>query len=159
MRSLGDLRRRLDRASAAVPQPLPEATSTDAIKLSLAVGLVLHRLELWASTRPGYEPMSPPTVWHKPDDADRRMAAQCPQLAALAEARLIHTPDVLPARLGALYARYTASGEHDEGIDAALADVRDQLPAFEATGADVPRWCAKFLSQIAGNSAAQATEQ
>ena len=154
---LRGLKQRLAHLARAVPQPEAAAWSSESIELSLAAGLVWRELECWASTRPGFVPMPAPTIPHDPDEGDRRMAAQCPQLAALAEARLIHTPDVLPARLGALYARYTASGEHDEGIDAALADVDSRLAEILASGVPVPDWCAAWLIPLqrisAGNSA------
>jgi hypothetical protein len=159
--NLSGLRTRLDHLAGRVPQPLPEAgTTTEAVDLALAAGLVLVNLERWAAQRPGFEPMTEPTVWHQPDAADVHMAQNCRQLAPfLGEAHLVHAPGVVEARLGALYAMYETSGEHDEGVDAALADVRDQLPALEATGANAPEWCAKFLTEIARNPAVQATEQ
>jgi hypothetical protein len=158
--NLSGLRTRLAHLAGRVLQPLPKATSTDAITLSLAAGLVLHRLELWASTRPGYEVLPAPTVPHTPDESDKALAKNCPQLAAaLAEPCLVHAPGVLDARLSALFSQYQAAGIPDEGVDAALADVRDQLPALEATGANAPEWCAKFLTEIARNPAVQATEQ
>jgi len=158
--NLSGLRTRLAHLAGAVPQPLPTAWSSEPMELSLAAGLVLHRLELWASTRPGYEVPPAPTVLHTPDEGDRALAKNCPQLAAaLAEPCLVHAPGVLDTRLSALFSQYEASGQHDENVDAALADVRDQLPALEATGANAPEWCAKFLTEIARNPAVQATEQ
>ena len=150
--NLSGLRTRLAHLAGRVPQPLPEMdASRDAFDLALASGLVLVNLERWAAQRPGYEPTPEPTVWHQPDDADRRMATQCPQLAALAEAHLVHAPGVLDARLSALFSQYEASGQHDEGIDAALADVRERLAAQTAGGERIPQWCSRFFDPIAGN--------
>jgi hypothetical protein len=160
MRALSSIRERLAKLAASMPKPLPESgTTTEAVDLLFAVGLVLRRLEDWAHQRPGFEPMGEPTVWHQPDAADRRMAAQCPQLAALAEAHLVHAPGVLDARLSALFSQYQAAGIPDEGVDAALADVRERLAAQTAGGERIPQWCSRFLNPIAGNSAAQSTEQ
>lgn len=150
---LSGLRNRIARAAGAVPQPLPEAASTDAVDLVFSIGLVLRRLEEWATWQPVYEPMSPPTILRTPDAADVRLASQDPRLAALAEKHLTHSVDALASRLGALYTTYTASGEHDPDIDAALADVRVQLASLTAGGGPIPEWCARFLNPIAGNPA------
>jgi len=48
-----------------------------------------------------------------------------PTACALAEAHLVHAPGVLDARLSALFSQYQAAGIPDEGVDAALADVRN----------------------------------
>jgi hypothetical protein len=146
--TLASLRTRLAHLAGRVQQPLPTAWSSEPAELSLAAGFVLHQLELWASTRPGFEPMEPPTVLHQPDDADRRMAAQCPQLAALAEAHLVHAPGIVAARTAALFAMYEASGERDETIDAALANVDEQLTALLAAGVRIPEWCARWLAPL-----------
>jgi hypothetical protein len=97
--------------------------------------------------------MPEPTVWSEPDAADIRMAGNNPALSSLAEKRLIHAPDAIAARLAQLLERYRSAGQHDEAVDAALADVRARQAAFTADGASVPQWCAKFLNPIAGNFA------
>ena len=147
--NLSGLRTRLVHLAGAIPRNLPESgTMTEAVDLTLAAGLVLVNLERWAAQRPGFEPMPEPTVLHQPDDADRRMATQCPQLAALAEAHLVHAPGVLDARLSALFSQYQAAGIPDEGVDAALADVRERLAAQTAGGERIPDWCARWLAPL-----------
>lgn len=152
--NLHSLRTRLAHLAGAVPRNLPEVASTDATDLAFAVGAVWVALESWAEPRPGFEPMPEPTVLHRPDAADLRMAAQCAALRDLAEPHLTHSADALAARLSRLFARYEASGEHDAAVDAALADVRTRLAALPADGAPIPQWCAKFLSQIATDNPA-----
>jgi hypothetical protein len=153
--NLAGLRHRLVHLAGAVPHPLPEmGATTDAVDLALAIGLVHARLEEWATWRPGFEPMPEPTVLHQPDAADLRMAAQCPQLADLAEKHLVYAPGVVEARLADLLSQYQAAGVADESIEAALVDVRERLAALTADGAPIPRWCAKFLSQIATDNPA-----
>lgn len=142
---LKGLRARITRAGAAVPRNAPAANMPTAaawVDLAISEAAVCSALESWAEKRPGFEPTPEPTVWHQPDDADRRMAAQCPQLAALAEAHLIHAPGVLDARLSRLCEQYENAREPDEAIDRALADSGAQLTALIASGADVPSWCA-----------------
>jgi len=91
-------------------------------EIMFAVGAVLARLEEWAVWRPGYQPMETPT---QPTDA-------------------------MAARLAQLLAQYQTAGIADEGIDAAVADFRERLAAFTATGATVAPWYEKFLNPIAG---------
>ena len=172
MRSLGDLRRRLDRAGAAAqphpgrPYRMTTAENRQAldrivgeVDLALDAVAVLPALERWAEKRPGYVAMPEPTVWSEPDAADIRMAGNNPALSSLAEKHLVHAPDAIAARLAQLLERYRSAGQPDEATEAALADFRERLAAFEASGAPVPQWLAKFLNPLAGNSAAQATEQ
>ena len=101
------------------------------VDLMSAVGLVLHRLEEWAVWQPGYQPMKTPT---EPTDA-------------------------MAARLVQLLAQYRGAGIADDGIEAALSDFRARLAQFEASGKPIGSWYAKFINPLAGNSAAQSTEQ
>jgi hypothetical protein len=129
------------------------------VDLMLDVGAVLAALEVWASTRPGFAPMPAPTVPYEPDAADRRMAVNNPALAGLAEPHLTHAPEVRAARLVQLLAQYRGAGIADDGIEAALSDFRARLAAFEATGAPIGPWYARFINPLVGNPAAQSTEQ
>jgi hypothetical protein len=167
MRSLGDLRRRLDRAGAAAQpragrrhrlttaegrQKLDQLVQT--VDLMFGVGAVLARLEEWAAQRPGYVAMGPPTVPYEPDAADIRMAVNNPALAGLAEPHLTHAPEVRAARLAQLLERYRRAGQPDEATEAALADFRERLAAFEATGATIGPWYARFVDPIATDNSA-----
>jgi len=108
------------------------ARLADLADLMLGVAAVLDRLEAWAVWQPGYVPVPATTI-----------------------------PDALAAtRLARLCAEYSTSGQHDESIEAALADFRARLAAFEASGATIGPWYAKLITPIvARNSAAQSTEQ
>ncbi|MGB8297370.1 MAG: hypothetical protein WCG85_18235, partial [Polyangia bacterium] len=137
--NLAGLRLRLARAAGAIPRNPPEpGTTTEAVDLALAAGLVLVELERWASARPGFVAMPEPTVLHHPSVADLRMVQNCPQLAELAEAHLTHSADAIAARLALLLEQYRAAGQPDEAIEATLADVRARLAALEETGANIP---------------------
>jgi hypothetical protein len=152
---LRGLKQRLAHLASAIPRDLPEVgASVESVDMALTIGAVWSALESWAVWQPGYEAMPAPTVWRKSDDADRRMAAQCAALRDLAEPHLTHSADALAARLSRLYAEYATTGQHDEAIDRALADVRERLAALTADGAPIPQWCAKFLSQIATDNPA-----
>jgi hypothetical protein len=123
------------------------------VDLMLDVGAILARLEEWAAQRPGYVPMEPPTVWSEPDAADVRMAGNNPALAGLAEPHLTHAPEVRAARLAQLLERYRRAGQPDEATESSLSDFRARLAAFEATGATIGPWYARFIDPIVGNSA------
>jgi len=145
--SLQSLRARISRAAGAVPQPLPEVgTSTAVVDLLLSEAVVLGALERWASKRPGFEPMEPPTVLHQPDAADIRMAAQDPRLACLAEKSLTHAPGIVDARLSRLFAEYENAREPDEAIERAVGDAGEQLTSLLASGVDIPAWCADRIA-------------
>jgi hypothetical protein len=129
-------------------------------EVMLASAAVLAALERWAQQRPGYVPMPAPTILYEPGDADVRMAGNNPQLAGLAEPSLTHSPDIRAARLVQLLAQYRSAGIADDGIELAVADFRARLAAYEATGAQIGSWYAKFLDPIvARNSAAQSIPQ
>jgi hypothetical protein len=99
--------------------------------LMSGVAAVLARLSDWSIWQPGYQSVPATTI-----------------------------PDALAAaRLGALLSQYRAAGIADDGIEAAVADVRARLGAYEATGATIAPFYEKFLNPIAGNSAARSTEQ
>ena len=147
--TLSSLRTRLTHLAGSLPQPLPTAWSSKPVELSLAAGLVLHRLELWASTRPDFEPPPEATVWHTPDEGDRALARNCPQLAAaLAEPCLVHAAGVLESRLADLFTEYQAAGVPDAAGDAALADVDSRLAEILAAGVRVPDFAARWLAPL-----------
>jgi hypothetical protein len=141
---LASLKTRIARAAGAIPRALPltAADATQVVELLFAEGLVLAALEKWASARPDYQPMGPPSIPYFPTAADIHLAKQCSQLAALGQPHLVHDAAEHDQRIEKLFALYQASGESCESIETALTEVGTALAAFLDSGKRIPAWAA-----------------
>jgi hypothetical protein len=140
---LASLKTRIARAAGAIPRTLPRsADASEVVELLFAEGLVLAALEKWASARPDYQPMGPPSIPYFPTAADIHLAKQCSQLAALGQPHLVHDAAEHDQRIEKLFALYQASGESCESIETALTEVGTALAAFLDSGKRIPAWAA-----------------
>jgi hypothetical protein len=155
---LASLKTRIARAAGAIPRTLPRsADASEVVELLLAEGLVLAALERWASARPDYQPMDPPTIPCTPSAGDVWLAKQCSQLAALAQPSLIHSPEEYDRRIEKLFAAYQVAGVPDEAIETALTAASSALWAFLDSGKRVPAWAADRVALI--SSAVKGSDQ
>ena len=146
--NLSGLRTRLAHLASRTPGQAREPASTGAAcDLLIAEGAVMAKLEEWYAKRADYEPLPPPTILHKPDAADLKMAGQCSALRVLAETRLIHAADVLDGRFEKLYRLYNVSPP-DEAVEAALEDADARLTNLAQGTERVPSWCVSKLALL-----------